>query len=171
MKEKSEFGKGLVVCLAKFYQHFALEMLNRIYFYKQCLKKSEEEQEKIRSENPPANLNYGRDKNKDFDYWMRETVPTCGGIEEAMSERITLWANGASDHLYEIEAPEGKEWSRIRKIIKELKEKGLNMGHSDGLMSRRRYYLEDVNELRDLTEKALLTVDKKLGLKPDWGQW
>ena len=60
MSEQSEFGKGLVVCLSKFYQHFGTEQLRRIYFYKRCSERPEEEQEKIRTGNPPANLDYGR---------------------------------------------------------------------------------------------------------------
>ncbi len=171
MSKQSEFGKGLVVCLAKFYQHFTNEELRKIYFYKKCTEKSKEEQEKIRSENPPDNLNYGQDLNKGFDFWMDKMVPIHGNIETTISSDVTLWANGASDHLYEIETPKGNNWKEVRKIIKRLKEKGLNMGHGDGLMRNRIYSLKDVDELRDLTEKVLVIVDKKLGLKADWGQW
>lgn len=171
MKKQSEFGKGLVVCLTKFYQHFAEQSLRNIYFYKKCSEKSEEDQEKIRSGNPPNNLNYGRDRNEGFDFWMSKMVPIRGSIEETITSDVTLWANGASDHLYEIETPKGDDWKEIRKIVKQLKEKGLNMGHGDGLMGGGGYSLEDVDELRGLTEKVLVMVDKKLGLKADWGEW
>lgn len=170
-KEKSEFGKGLVVCLAKFYEHFANQQLLNLYFYKRCSERSEEEQQKIRSKNPPANLNYGRDRNEGFDFWMSKMVPIHGSIEATISSDITLWANGASDHLYEIGAPERKEWDKIRKIVIELKDKGLDMGHGRGLMGDKQYNLDDIGELQKLTEKALLLIDEKLGLKPDWGKW
>ena len=45
------------------------------------------------------------------------------------------------------------------------------MGHGDGLMGNRIYSLKDVDELRDLTEEILVMIDKKLGLKADWGKW
>lgn len=171
MSKKSEFGKGLVVCLAKFYEHFGTEQLQRIYFNRNCLKKSKKDQEKIRSGNPPSNLDYGRDRNEGFDFWISKMVPIHGNTERTISSDVTLWANGASDHLYQIETPKGNEWQEIRKIIKQLKEKGLDMGHGNGLMGNKIYSLEDVDELRDLTEKALVMIDKKLGLKADWGTW
>jgi len=51
--------------------------------------------------------------------------------ESTMSEsaRITLWANGASDHLYEIEVPQGSNWDEIRKQVKALQDKALEIGH------------------------------------------
>ena len=45
---------------------------------------------------------------------------------------IELWANGASDHLYEIEVPEGDDWKEIAFMVEELKELGLEMGHGFG---------------------------------------
>ena len=171
MSKQSEFGKGLVVCLVKFYEHFGTEQLSKIYFNRNCLRKSKEDQEKIRSGNPPGNLDYGRDRNEGFDFWMSKMVPIHGSVESTLSSDVTLWANGASDHLYEIKTPKGNDWKEIRKIVKQLKEKGLNMGHGDGLMGSKIYSLEDVDELRNLTEEALVIIDKKLGLKANWGKW
>jgi len=158
-KEKSEFGKGLVVCLAKFYQHFSPEYLKEINICK-------------------------------------EVFSSHCGDEKALSQGITLWANGASDHLYEIEAPGGKEWEGVRQKVKELQDSGLEMGHGIACYTRGTIYaLKDVERLRELTEeilmavnnklklnfhfeksqeldiKMLIKIDKKLGLKPDWGEW
>jgi len=158
-KEKSEFGKGLVVCLVKFYQHFSPEYLREIYIYKGVF-----------------SSHYGEEK--------------------ALSQGITLWANGASDHLYEIEAPEGKEWNEIREKVKILQDSGLEMGHGIARYTKGTIYtLKDVERLRELSEeilmavnnklklnfhfeesqdldiKMLIKIDKKLGLKPDWGEW
>lgn len=159
-KERSEFGKGLVVCLFKFHQHFSPEYLGRIDIYK-------------------------------------EALPSYYGDEErALSWGITLWANGASDHLYEIEAPKGKEWEGVRQKVKELQDSGLEMGHGTASYTKNSIYtLKDIKRLRELTEeiltavnnklklnlhfeesqeldiKMLIKVDKKLGLKPDWGEW
>lgn len=158
-KEKSEFGKGLVVCLAKFYQHFSPEYLKEINICKEAL----------------------------CSYY---------GDEKALSWGITLWANGASDHLYEIETPGGKEWEEVRQKVKELQDSGLEMGHGMASYTKNIIYtLKDVERLRELTEeilmavnnklkldfhfeesqesdiKMLIKIDKKLGLKPDWGEW
>lgn len=159
-KEKSEFGRGLVVCLAKFYQHFSPEYLKEINICKEALSS----------------------------YY--------GNEEKALNQGITLWANGASDHLYEIEAPEGKEWNEVREKVKILQDSGLEMGHGIACYTRGTIYaLKDVERLRELTEeilmavnnklklnfhfaesqeldiKMLIKIDKKLGLKPDWGEW
>lgn len=158
-KERSQFGKGLVVCLVKFHQHFSPEYLKEMYIYKGIF-----------------SSHYGNEK--------------------ALSRGITLWANGASDHLYEIEAPEGKEWNEIREKIKELQDSGLEMGH--GIRFNRKeviYTLKDIERLRQLAEeilmavnnklklnlhfeesqeldiKTLIRIDRRLGLKPDWGEY
>jgi len=158
-KERSEFGKGLVVCLVKFYQHFSPEYLREIYIYKGVF-----------------SSHYGEEK--------------------ALSQGITLWANGASDHLYEIEAPEGKEWNETREKVKILQDSGLEMGHGIARYTKGTIYtLKDVERLRELSEeilmavnnklklnfhfeesqdldiKMLIKIDRKLGLKPDWGDW
>jgi len=81
---------------------------------------------------------------------------------------IHSWANGASDHLYEIEVPEGKDWYRIRKKVEELQTKGLDMGHG---FTRNNYTKDDALELFKLTQEIALMVDRKLGLKPQLGDW
>lgn len=159
-KEKSEFGKGLVVCLFKFYQHFSPEYLEEIKICKEAFSS----------------------------YY--------GNEEKALSRGITLWANGASDHLYEIEAPEGKDWDEAREKVKILQDSGLEMGHGISRYTKGAIYtLKDVERLRELAEeilmavnnklklnlhfeesqeldiKMLIKIDKKLGLKPDWGEW
>ena len=157
-KEKSQFGKGLVVCLVKFHQHFSPEYLKEINICK-------------------------------------EALSSYYGDEKALSRGITLWANGASDHLYEIKTPGGKEWEGVRQKVKELQDSGLEMGHGMASYTKNIIYtLKDVERLRELTEeilmavnnklklnfhfeeaqewdiKMLIKVDKKLGLKPDWGE-
>jgi len=159
-KERSEFGKGLVVCLIKFYQHFSPEYLREINICKEALSS----------------------------YY--------GNEEKALSRGITLWANGASDHLYEIEAPKGKEWKEVRQKEKELQDSGLKMGHGIKFYEEKTLYtLKDVERLRELAEnilmvvngklslkfdlwqwenldqKTLIKIDKRLGLKPDWGEY
>ena len=140
---KSEFGKGLVICLVKFAEHFERDIgtpLSRLFngIFSDCDKESIK---------------------KIYD----------GDEKNYISSRIGLWANGASDHLYEIEVPEGKDWDNIRKEVKKLQNKGLEMGH--GFRYDKIWTLDDFRELMMLTRNISLMIDKKLGLKPDIGDW
>ena len=83
------------------------------------------------------------------------------------STNIYLWANAASDHLYDIEVPEGKEWDKIRGKVKELQCKGLEMGHRPGAKPS----FKDALALKNLAQDIALMIDRKLGLKPQRGQW
>ena len=166
-KEKSEFGKGLVICLVKFAEHFENDMIRKTLRYSNFLSKSEEEQKLIRSKNPPNNLDYGR-INKEFDWWMTKMVPIRGTPEKTLSNEIELWLNRASDHLYDIEVPKGKKWDKIRKKVDKLQSKGLEIGHG---FTKKIWKKEDVNELQNLTREIALDIDKLIGLKPDIGQW
>ena len=116
---ESEFGKGLIICLIKFAEHFMV-----------------------------------------FEYEKKYPV----------NNPIWLWANAASDHLYEIEVPPGDEWNEIREKVLSLKEIGLEMGH--GYVENNQYHTEEyINKLRHLTREIALLIDKKLGLNPQLGSW
>lgn len=128
MKAKSEFGKGLVLCLCKFMEHRW-----KLYQYLDDYKKAREK------ERP-------------------DLFTESGAIE--------LWANGASDHLYEIEAP--KNWLEINQMVKKLQDKGLEMGHG---FTGKKWTIKDAEELFDLALQIAVKVDKKIGLEPDIGQW
>ena len=85
------------------------------------------------------------------------------------SYAVEMWANGATDHLYEIEVPEGEDWSEIRNKVEELKRVGLDMGHNS--FGEGKYTQKDAYKLQTLTREIALLIDKKLGLKPEEGQW
>ena len=129
---KSEFGKGLVICLVKFAEH----MMDLRYYLGMY--------ERMRKESNHPDL-------------------------FSESKAIELWANAASDHLYDIEAPKGKEWDEIRKKVGELREKGLVMGHS--FASDSVWAQENAEELGEMARDIALMIDRKLGLKPDRGHW
>lgn len=78
------------------------------------------------------------------------------------------WINGASDHLYDIECPEGKKWDKVREMITKLQNDGLALGHGcrlDNILDA------ELHDIRELTEKIALEIDKVLGLKPLIGEW
>ncbi len=185
-KEKGKFCRDLIVSLVKFYQHF----MNK-YFKKErsefgkglvvCLIKFYQ--------------HFSPEYLKDINICKEAFSPYYGNVK-ASSRGITLWANGATDHLYEIGAPKGKEWEEVRQKVKELQDSGLEMGHGITCYTKGTIYtLEDIIKLRELTEeilmsvsnklglefnldkwqklneKMLIKIDRKLGLRPDWGEW
>ena len=145
---KSEFGRGLVICLLKFAEHFERNMLD----FNDLMQ----------------------------EVWSETNQKTCkecyGSNKELyLSNQIEIWANGASDHLYEIKVPEGKDWDKIRRLVKKLQAKGLEMGHGFGIQTWSSkndcYTIKDFEKLKKLTYEICLLIDKKLGLKPDIGTW
>jgi hypothetical protein len=120
-KEQSEFGRGLVICLVKFAEHFMS--------YYHILKSYER-------------------------------------VE--IRNAIQIWANGLSDHLYEIEVPDGKDWDEIRQRVTKLKKFGLEIGHG---FTGEIYAKKDIQKLLDLTRDIALLIDKKIGLTPDIGKY
>lgn len=126
-KTKSEFGRGLVICLVKFAEHA---------MYIQTV--------------------------------IREYA-SVGGEKEHVG--VNLWANGATDHLYDIEVPEGKDWDEIRGLVKELQDVGLDMGHGGGLRGDTKYTKEQAVALIEKTRKIALLIDIKIGINPDEGEF
>jgi len=166
--KKSEFGKGLSICLAKFLEHFGSEQLRYISFLDLYKNKPKLEQKVMISDNPPDNLNYGNLTDY-LKFYIKNILPIYkNNMDKAISREIELWASGASDHLYEIETPEGDDWNEIREMVDKLKDKGLEIGHG---ARDKMWKLKDINELKELTFKILLKIDEKIGLNPDIGQW
>ena len=81
---ESEFGKGLVICLVKFAEHF-----ERLHTELETYKKLAEQN--------PANAELFTE-----------------------SHAVKMWANAATDHLYEIEVPKSWEKTEVGKAIMEL---------------------------------------------------
>jgi len=122
MKEKSEFGKGLVICLCKFVEHSS-DLSRWINLY-----------ELMRKDHPNS-------------------------FEEKMA--VESWANGASDHLYEIETPRRWKKDRYSKkdhisfCVKFLKEHGLEVGHGFTNRAWRKKHGEDLIKWAYITAKHL----------------
>jgi len=167
---KSEFGKGLIVNLVKFSEHFDCKggYLNQIRNILLYLEKNKTERHLMISDNPPPELTYEKGTKEDIKMFINCYLKVHESYKKAISHLITLWSNGATDHLYEIEVPEGKEWNKIRKLVAELKDKGLSMGHG---FNDKIYVYDDVLELWELVKKICILIDKRIGLKPDWGEW
>jgi len=157
-KEESEFGSGLVVCLVKFSEHFMNPQMQRIWSVEHWMKSKDRQDQ------------YGTAYNTDIESFKRVELTVYGTDEKAFSQLIENWANGATDHLYELQVP--KEWENtdLAKKVAELKELGLSMGHS--FQRDYPWTTEHIGKLRKLVEEISLELDKRLGIKDgDWGQW
>jgi len=148
MTKGSDFGRGLVICLVKFSEHFMYLYYNWDVRVKHQIEFDKMFYKKYKEYSPPKDYN-----------------------KYAISNIITNWANGASDHLYEIEVPKGRQWSKIRKKVEELQDKGLDMGHGAGFMNVKEYTRKDVDYLMELTREIALDVDKIIGLEPEMGDY
>jgi len=141
---KSEFGKGLAVCLLHFANHWDNDMWQRV----------------MRLEASRQEGTIPEDESS--------MISIYGTIEAAISSQITFWANGAADHLYEMEAPTSPEWSGVAHKVKMLKEIGLEMGHG---FTNQQYTVEDTRDLFRLGKEIALEIDKLIGLEPDEGRY
>ena len=168
-KEKtgSEFGKGFVYCLCLFAQHFENDIAKSIGNYAFILGKSKEEKELILCDKPDDKHNYGF--NSKVKWWLDHIVPIFGSPQKALSHEIDLWANGASDHLYEIEVPISMKNTPIEEKVKRLQDKALLIGH--GFVSEDIYNIEDFYDLKKLTNEIMFLVDKELGVNPIEAEW
>lgn len=162
---KSEFGKGLAYNLVLFASHFENHMVSKIGRISFVLRKSREERAKILCDVPDSSHNYGW--NSEIKWWFDKIVPHWKTPEKALSHEVTLWANGASDHLYEIQIPEAWRRKSIGKKIAQLKELGLEMGHGlASLQNHNTYTADHVTELMTLTKDIAFLIDKELGANP-----
>ena len=140
----SEFGTGTVYCLVLFANHFNNEGWQSV----------ENHHWQIKGEQP-----------KDA-FWFNKIVPIWGSPERALAHDIEIWANGASDHLYELQIPE--EEGELKEVLTTLMKKGLRMGHSfDCTM----WEIKDLTEVRNLTLKAAMLIDQKLGVLSEKGDY
>lgn len=98
------------------------------------------------------------------DQWNE--IMTRKSNEQYLTRKIRAWANGASDHLFELEIPKGNE--ELEETLLELAEKGLRMGHSS---TDTLWTTKDLLKLRELTYKAGMLIDEGLRIEVSRGEW
>lgn len=159
MTEKSEFGSGLAICLVKFSEHAENKMAREIANVQYFNTKFNANYDKLEN----CDINFRRDI-EHFDYIYGEK-----GWKHGLSNLIESWANGATDHLYDIEVPKQlNPRTKLVRLVKKLKSKGLECGHG---FTKKVWTYDDFNELIVLTRDIAIELDKKVGLKPDLGKW
>ncbi len=169
LSSRSEFGRGLVICLVKFAEHFENDMGGRrLNIIGKWVHETEENRKNMLSPNPKDNLYYGFPYMGNIKFFKEMSDKVYkGNYKKALSNQIELFMNGASDHLYDIEVPKGKGWDKIRKMVDRLQNKSLKIGHG---FTDKIWTLKDLRELMELTREIGLEIDKKLGIKADMGE-
>jgi hypothetical protein len=158
--EESEFGRGMVICLVKFSEHLESEMYRRAADAAWWLEQDEATRENKRAE--AIKYPIGDSARLLINV---ESVSIGGSRteEQGLSDAITVWMNGASDHFYDLDenAPES---------LKGLASLCLRIGH--GFRHDEVYTMETMNLIHRLWKLACIELDEMLGVKePDWGQW
>ena len=126
---KSEFGKGLIICLVKFAEHFERwDSTKKLY-------------EEMRQKSPDP-------------FFVKDVVEH--------------YFNAAADHLYEIEVPPEWEGTKLGRKVKQLRDYGLRIGHS---FNETTWTEKDVDKAHQMAREIALMIDRKIGLKPDIGNW
>jgi hypothetical protein len=123
----SDFGKGFVYCLGLFAAHFENDSAQLIKNLRFLIEKSDEERQLIFTKADEKH-NYGKDMDMAIHY-MQHVLPIYHTEEKLLSQQIETWANGSSDHLYEIKVPPQWKKTAIATKTKVLQDMGLQMGH------------------------------------------
>lgn len=148
-REVSEFGSGIVVCLAKFSEHLRDSQYQRILTRNWWAELDEEKRQQQRAE--AARYPIGDAARRLLD--VRDDFDLSGSIE--------LWMNGASDHFYDL-APNAPD------PLKELAALTLRIGHG---FTGETWTMGHVERIRELWQASCLAVDAMLGVEADWGSW
>ena len=88
--------------------------------------------------------------------------------EKAYSRWIETWANGASDHFYDIQNGDGILPKKLSNRIKKLQEKALEMGHG---FTGKKYTQKDFDWLFSESEAICREIDKHIGIGTIKAQW
>ena len=159
MKNQSDFGKGLVICLVKFAEHLENDQWERIVYTDSFLRIGDKKKIKDYDRNVQLAMEY---YDLTLSIWKTKTKWFAHAIE--------MWANGATDHLYEMEYPKSWKGTKLARKIDKLISVGLRMGHGWDDLTKI-WTVEDILKLKDWTREIALEIDKKLKLKPEMGAY
>lgn len=152
---KSDYGKGLTYCLGLFAMHFNNETALRMANYHFVI--NHKEKDKILVNYPDDSHNYGW--NERVKWWFDKIVPIYGDEQRALRSEISTWANGASDHLYDLCTESGNK--KIDAKLRKIQNLGLKMGH--GFIENEVFSTwENFMKLQDLTLECLRDIDRHL---------
>jgi len=154
VSERSEFGAGLIVCLAKFSEHLRDHRASKVMsiHYYAGLSPTEREREEAEAKRYPVG---------DAATRLLQISPFRNGTED-LSRALEMWANAASDHFYDLDR------TKAPPSLRKLASLTLSMGHG---FSGAVWTWEHWEEIHKLWRQACIALDRRLGVKPDWGEW
>jgi len=138
-QEDSEFGRGFVQQLLYFQEHFGRIDVQKLYVLNRVQKG------RISKEDA---LDQYPDLSADFQIYG----------DECLENRISLFMNVTSDHLYDFEIPDNIP-EEIQKKARELRDLALEMGHGKGLLDRSFCTIERFETVRQLVLDVARMID------------
>jgi len=164
---KSEYGRGFIYNLLLFNAHFYNAKTERIEIYNFVMQMPPEEKEKVLRDNPDMQHNYKW--NKEVKFWFDRIVPLCSNDEKrALADEIRAWANGAVDHLEELQIPEQWKNHEIGELTQKMLKKAYVLTLYDEVTKPT---FKDFKELKNLTHKIALAIDNALGVETCQAEW
>lgn len=156
--EPSEFGKGVVVCLAKFSEHLHQHGPYSEHAIRQYAEWTPAEQ--LRREAEARRYPVGDSARK----LSEMAALSYGGAskDENVSRYISMWMNAASDHFYDLDR------DKAPAVLAELADLALRIGHG---FTDETWTVQTIDRIRELWRESCLAVDQLLGVEPEWGSW
>ena len=156
---KSEFGRGLVICLMKFSEHSSNDMARQIYDVHSFYNDLKGDEVKLKDQSARFQINVDS---------FKGSIKIYGTVEKALASLIEMWASGASDHLYDIEVPDQWKDSYLARKVSDLQHFGLEIGHG---FTGKAWMFKDFQTLMSLTKEIAQEIDLLLGIEDsDWGE-
>lgn len=157
-KSYSDFGAGIIVCLARFAGHLENRWAERIWVAHWWRGLDADEREKQRQE---------ARKYPQGDSARRISLVEMGGRSDpdlAIDAAIQIWANAASDHFHDLA-------DNAPKPLKQLAALTLRMGHGFHIDGSPPWTWGDWERVERLFRESCIELDRLLGADPDWGTW
>jgi hypothetical protein len=174
-ERQSEFGAGLVVCLAKFSEHLWQRREQDIYTYARWIKLSEAQRQRERSEagqhpRGDAAERMAVIKRFKFDEEGFHKYPSlsagCETPEEyAIHQAISMWANAAGDHFFDLDE------ERAPQPLRDLADLVIRMRNTHLTDAPLCWKVEDMDRVRELWRESCVALDRMLGTVPNWGEY
>jgi hypothetical protein len=109
--------------------------------------------------------------------WFERSNIIWGSPEHTLASMIELWANGASDHLYEIHVPLwmrlvhpvlSRRITKLKEAVTALRKEGLTMGHG---FTQTNWKIENFLKLYEMTLHIGNLLDSLLLTRSDKGTY
>jgi hypothetical protein len=148
----SEFGAGVVVCLVKLSEHIGNPEARHIGMAIRWINAKPMEREQLMQET---------DHEWQYVLFLDETAKSS---EEMLHQLIFMWAQGASDHMFDLDrevAPQSL--CELADLLYELRAPAAVDGELHGE--------EEWLRMLALWSAAAMDLDEMLNTQPDWGEW